>query len=77
MRGSLSVILMCCGDGVKGDFSEEKYGSYISFGRLKEYLQSELDKRYEKAAPGCREVSMDLARLDSKLQETKDFSQLR
>lgn len=70
---------------VEGGFNEEKYGPYIGLGNLKKYLQSELDKRYKEAAPAtlalleqrCREVSMDLARLDSKLEAAKDVSQLR
>ncbi|KAL6845577.1 hypothetical protein ACP4OV_025072 [Aristida adscensionis] len=72
-------------DNVKGGFNEEKYGPYIGFSCLRKYLESELQKRYKEAAPAtlalleqrCGEVSMDLARLDSKLQATSDVSQLR
>lgn len=72
-------------DGVKGGFNEEKYGPYIGFSRLRKYLESELQKRYKEAAPAtlalleqrCSDVSMDLSRLDSKLQATSDVSQLR
>uniref|UniRef100_J3L409 Dynamin-type G domain-containing protein n=1 Tax=Oryza brachyantha TaxID=4533 RepID=J3L409_ORYBR len=72
-------------DSVKGGFNEEKYGPYIGFSCLKKYLESELQKRYKEAAPAtlalleqrCSEVSMDLSRLDSKLEATSDVSQLR
>ena len=72
-------------DNVKGGFSEEKYGSHIGFSCLRKYLESELQKRYKEAAPAtlalleqrCSEVSMELTRLDSKLQATSDVSQLR
>ncbi|CAO1944975.1 unnamed protein product [Urochloa humidicola] len=72
-------------DNVKGGFSEDKYGSHIGFSCLRKYLESELQKRYKEAAPAtlalleqrCSEVSMELARLDSKLQATSDVSQLR
>ncbi|XP_062206853.1 dynamin-related protein 5A-like isoform X2 [Phragmites australis] len=72
-------------DNVKGGFNEEKYGPYIGFSCLRKYLESELQKRYKEAAPAtlalleqrCSEVSMDLSRLDSKLQATSDVSQLR
>ncbi|EES03602.1 hypothetical protein BDA96_03G318000 [Sorghum bicolor] len=72
-------------DNVKGGFNEEKYGSYIGFSCLRKYLESELQKRYKEATPAtlalleqrCTDVSMDLTRLDSKLQATSDVSQLR
>ena len=72
-------------EGVKGGFNEEKYGPYVGFSRLRKYLESELQKRYKEAAPAtlalleqrCSDVSMDLSRLDSKLQATSDVSQLR
>nr|CAB3474244.1 unnamed protein product [Digitaria exilis] len=72
-------------DNVKGGFNEEKYGSHIGFSCLRKYLESELQKRYKEAAPAtlalldqrCSEVSIELARLDSKLQATSGVSQLR
>jgi hypothetical protein len=72
-------------DNVKGGFNEEKYGLCIGFSCLRKYLESELQKRYKEATPAtlalleqrCSEMSMDLARLDSKLQATSDVSQLR
>lgn len=72
-------------DGVKGGFDEEKFGPFVGFGRLKEYLESELQKRYKEAAPEtlalleqrCGEVSSELNRMDTKIQATSDVSQLR
>lgn len=72
-------------DGVKGGFDEEKFRSHIGFSCLREYLESELQKRYREAAPAtlslleqrCREVTMELTRLDAKIQATSDISQLR
>ncbi|KAI4992843.1 hypothetical protein ZWY2020_007156 [Hordeum vulgare] len=72
-------------DGVKGGFNEDKFAPYIGFSCLRKYLESELQKRYKEAAPAtlalleqrCSDVSMDLSRLDSKLQATSDVSQLR
>ncbi|WVZ83099.1 hypothetical protein U9M48_030277 [Paspalum notatum var. saurae] len=66
-------------------FDEEKYGSCIGFSHLKVYLESELHNRYRATAPAtlelldqrCREVSMDLARLNRKLEAMSDVSQLR
>ncbi|KAM3332153.1 hypothetical protein ACQJBY_027773 [Aegilops geniculata] len=78
-------VLQHLRDGVKGGFNEEKFGPYIGFSCLRKYLESELQKRYKEAAPAtlalleqrCSDVSMDLSRLDSKLQATSDVSQLR
>lgn len=72
-------------DGVKGGFDEEKFGPFVGFGRLKEYLESELQKRYKEAAPAtlalleqrCGEVFSELNRMDTKIQATSDVSQLR
>jgi hypothetical protein len=72
-------------DGVKGGFDEEKFKSYIGFGRLRDYLESELQKKYKEAAPStlalleqrCSEVTCDLAGLDSKIEATSDISHLR
>ncbi|TVU06957.1 hypothetical protein EJB05_46994 [Eragrostis curvula] len=80
-----TIVLRHLRNMVEGGFDEEKYGSYIGFSCLKKCLESELDKRYKEAAPAtlalleqrCTEVSMDLARLDSKLKATSDVSQLR
>ncbi|KAL5564405.1 hypothetical protein UlMin_027569 [Ulmus minor] len=72
-------------EGVKGGFDEEKFKPFIGFGCLREYLESELQKRYKDAAPAtlalleqrCCEVSVELAKMDSKLQATSDVAQLR
>ncbi|PON40054.1 Dynamin superfamily [Parasponia andersonii] len=72
-------------EGVKGGFDEEKFRPYIGFGCLREYLESELQKRYKEAAPAtlalleqrCCEVTTELARMDSKILATSDVSQLR
>lgn len=80
-----SDVLRHLRDGVKGGFDEEKYRSYIGFGCLREYLESELQKRYKEAAPAtlalleqrCVEVSSELCRMDSKIQATSDIAHLR
>ncbi|KAG2396725.1 hypothetical protein LR48_Vigan08g016300 [Vigna angularis] len=72
-------------EGVKGGFDEEKFKSYIGFGRLRDFLESELQKKYKEAAPAtlalleqrCSEVTSELARMDSKIQATSDVSHLR
>ncbi|CAK9138239.1 unnamed protein product [Ilex paraguariensis] len=72
-------------DSVKGGFDEEKYRSHIGFGCLRDYLESELQRRYKDAAPAtlalleqrCREVTAELARMDSKIQATSDVAHLR
>ncbi|KAI5420408.1 dynamin-related protein 5A [Lathyrus oleraceus] len=72
-------------DGVQGGFDEEKFKSYIGFGRLRDYLESELQKKYKEAAPStlalleqrCTEVTCELAGLDSKIEATSDISHLR
>lgn len=80
-----SEVLRHLREGVKGGFDEEKFRPYIGFSRLKEYLESELQKRYKEAAPAtlalleqrCGEVSTELNRMDSKIQATSDVAQLR
>lgn len=72
-------------ENIKGGFSEEKYGPYVGFGSLKKFLENELQKRYKEAAPAtlallehrCSEVSMEMARMDFKLQATSDVAHLR
>ncbi|KAK6946709.1 Dynamin, N-terminal [Dillenia turbinata] len=72
-------------DGIKGGFDEEKFKPYIGFGCLREFLESELQKRYKEAAPAtlalleqrCIEVSSELAKMESKIQATSDVSHLR
>ncbi|KAK2992536.1 hypothetical protein RJ640_004310 [Escallonia rubra] len=72
-------------DGVKGGYDEEKYRSYIGFGCLRDYLESELQKRYKEAAPAtlalleqrCSEVTAELTRMDGKIEETSDVAHLR
>ncbi|XP_057473855.1 LOW QUALITY PROTEIN: dynamin-related protein 5A-like [Actinidia eriantha] len=72
-------------EGVKGGFDEEEFRSYIGFACLRDYLESELQKRYKEAAPAtlalleqrCNEVTTELARLESKIQATSDVAHLR
>ena len=72
-------------DGIQGGFDEEKFKPYIGFGRLRDYLESELHKRYKEAAPAtlalleqrCCEVTAELANMESKIQATSDIAHLR
>ncbi|KAJ0977407.1 hypothetical protein J5N97_012881 [Dioscorea zingiberensis] len=72
-------------ENIKGGFNEEKYGPSIGFSCLREYLEAELQKRYKDAAPAtlalleqrCGEITMELARLDTKLKVTSDVAHLR
>ncbi|PIA36634.1 hypothetical protein AQUCO_03300082v1 [Aquilegia coerulea] len=72
-------------EGVNGGFDEDKFRPFIGFGRLKDYLEEELQKRYKEAAPAtlalleqrCDEVSIDLGRMDSKIRATSDVAHLR
>ncbi|XP_051128749.1 dynamin-related protein 5A [Andrographis paniculata] len=78
-------VLQYLRDGVKGGFDEERYKSYIGFGCLRDYLESELHKRYKEAAPAtlaileqrCNEITVDLARTESKILATSDVAHLR
>ncbi|KAJ7948663.1 Dynamin related protein 5A [Quillaja saponaria] len=80
-----SEVLRYLREGVKGGFDEEKFKSYIGFGCLRDYLESELQKRYKEAAPAtlalleqrCSEVTFELVRMDSKIQATSDIAHLR
>ncbi|MCL7029003.1 hypothetical protein MKW94_007450 [Papaver nudicaule] len=80
-----SEILHHLREGVKGGFDEEKFKPFIGFGCLKEYLESELQKRYKESAPAtlalleqrCDEVTTDLARMESKIRATSDVAYLR
>ncbi|KAL2327642.1 hypothetical protein Fmac_021069 [Flemingia macrophylla] len=80
-----SQVLCHLREGVKGGFDEEKFKSYIGFGRLRDFLESELQKKYKEAAPAtlalleqrCSEVTSELARMDSKIKATSDVSHLR
>jgi hypothetical protein len=72
-------------ENIKGGFNDDKYGPYVGFGSLKKFLENELQKRYKEAAPAtlalldhrCNEVSLELARIDSKLQATSNVAHLR
>lgn len=72
-------------DAVKGGFDEEKYRSCIGFDCLRDYLESELQKKYKEAAPAtlalleqrCSEVTADLTRMEGKIQATSDVTYLR
>ncbi|KAG0495058.1 hypothetical protein HPP92_006052 [Vanilla planifolia] len=78
-------ILRHLRESVKGGFNEEKFGPYVGFGCLREFLEGELQKRYKEAAPAtlalleqrCSEVSAELGRVESKLQATSDVAHLR
>ncbi|CAI0381978.1 unnamed protein product [Linum tenue] len=80
-----SEILCHLRDGVKGGFDEEKFGTHIGFSSLRDFLESELQKRYKDAAPAtlalleqrCSEVGIELARMDSKIEATSDVAHLR
>lgn len=80
-----SEVLRHLRDSVNGGFDEEKYGPYVGFSCLRQYLESELQRRYKEAAPAtlalleqrCNEVSIELARVESKLQATSDVCHLR
>ncbi|KAM4103279.1 hypothetical protein ACJW30_06G067800 [Castanea mollissima] len=72
-------------DGIKGGFDEEKFRPHIGFGCLRDYLESELHKRYKDAAPAtlalleqrCSEVTTELGKMESKIQATSDIAHLR
>nr|GEW82244.1 dynamin-related protein 5A [Tanacetum cinerariifolium] len=72
-------------ENVKGGYDEEKYKSHVGFGCLRDYLESELQKRYKEAAPAtlalleqrCSEVTAQLSTMDSKIQATSDVAHLR
>ncbi|XP_021722822.1 dynamin-related protein 5A-like [Chenopodium quinoa] len=72
-------------EGVKGGFDEEKFRPFIGFSSVREFLESELQKRYKEAAPAtlalleqrCGEVTSELANMESKIQATSDVSHLR
>lgn len=80
-----SDVLRHLREGIKGGFDEEKFRPSIGFGCLREYLETELQKRYKEAAPAtlalleqrCSEVNTELARMDSKIQATSDVAHLR
>ncbi|KAB1216616.1 Dynamin-related protein 5A [Morella rubra] len=80
-----SEVLRHLSEGVKGGFDEEKFRPHIGFGRLRDYLESELQKRYKEAVPAtlalleqrCSEVTDELDRMDSKIQATSDVAHLR
>ncbi|KAK9049083.1 hypothetical protein SSX86_031950 [Deinandra increscens subsp. villosa] len=72
-------------ENVKGGYDEEKYKSHIGFGCLRDYLESELHRRYKEATPAilalleqrCSEVTAQLNLLDSKIKATSDVAHLR
>ncbi|WOK99306.1 dynamin-related protein 5A [Canna indica] len=78
-------VLRYLRDNVRGGFNEDKYGPFVGFNSLREYLETELQKQYKEAAPAtlalleqrCNEVSVELSRIDSKLQATSDVTHLR
>ncbi|RZC90619.1 hypothetical protein C5167_029752 [Papaver somniferum] len=69
-------------NGVDGGFGEEKFGKFIGFGRLKEYREAELQKRYRDSVPAtptlleqrCDEVTTYLARVESKIRAISDVA---
>lgn len=80
-----SEVLRHLREGVKGGFDEEKFRPFIGFNSVKEFLESELQKRYKEAAPAtlalleqrCSEVTYELAKMDTKIQATSDVAHLR
>ncbi|CAH9099973.1 unnamed protein product [Cuscuta europaea] len=78
-------ILRYLRECVKGGFDEEKYRSNVGFGCLRDYLETELQKRYKEAAPAtlalleqrCSEVTTEIAKMNSKIQATSDVAHLR
>ncbi|KAK7244279.1 hypothetical protein RIF29_39099 [Crotalaria pallida] len=80
-----SEVLHHLREVINGGFDEEKFGSHIGFVCLRDYLESELQKKYKEAAPAtlalleqrCSEVTAELAKLDSKIQATSDVAHLR
>ncbi|KAI4374700.1 hypothetical protein MLD38_012663 [Melastoma candidum] len=80
-----SEVLHQLREGIKGGFDEDKFKDYIGFSCLRDYLESELQRRYKDAVPAtlalleqrCSEVSSELNRMDSKIQATSDVTQLR
>lgn len=80
-----SEVLRHLSEGVKGGFDEEKFRPHIGFGRLRDYLESELQKRYKESVPAtlalleqrCSEVTDELDKMDSKIQATSDVAHLR
>ncbi|CAJ1978555.1 unnamed protein product [Sphenostylis stenocarpa] len=80
-----SEVLRHLREGVNGGFDEQKFKSYIGFSCLRDYLESELQKKYKEATPAtlalleqrCNDVTSELARMDSKIQATSDVSHLR
>lgn len=78
-------VIRCLRDTVKGGFDEDKYRSYIGFDCLRDYLESELQKKYKEAAPAtlalleqrCSEVTAELTRMEGKIQATSDVAYLR
>ncbi|KAG6689298.1 hypothetical protein I3842_11G167500 [Carya illinoinensis] len=78
-------VLRHLNEGVEGGFDEDKFRPYIGFGRLRDYLESELQKRYKEAAPAtlalleqrCSEVAAELDIMDSKIWVTSDIAHLR
>ncbi|XP_010273938.1 PREDICTED: dynamin-related protein 5A-like [Nelumbo nucifera] len=78
-------VLQHMRENINGGFDEEKFRPFIGFGCLKEYLESELQKRYKEAAPAtlallqrrCSEVTVELERINSDIQATSDVASLR
>ncbi|XP_076903647.1 dynamin-related protein 5A-like [Bidens hawaiensis] len=72
-------------NSIKGGFDEEKYKSQIGFNSLRDYLESELQKRYKEAVPAtlalleqrCSEVNTELNSMDTKIKATSDVAHLR
>lgn len=80
-----SEVICHLREGVQGGFDEEKFGPYIGFSSLREFLESELQRRYKEAAPAtlalleqrCSEVKSELSEMDAKIQATSDVAHLR
>ncbi|XP_076905564.1 dynamin-related protein 5A-like [Bidens hawaiensis] len=72
-------------NSIKGGFDEDKYKSQIGFNSLRDYLESELQKRYKEAVPAtlalleqrCSEVNTELNSINTKIKATSDVAHLR
>ncbi|MCO5605440.1 hypothetical protein L7F22_059624 [Adiantum nelumboides] len=72
-------------DNIKGGFDEEKFGDYIGFSNLKQYLELELQRRYKDAAAAtlavleerCSQVAKELSKLNDNIVAASDIASLR
>ncbi|KAG0589894.1 hypothetical protein KC19_1G056300 [Ceratodon purpureus] len=78
-------ILKQLRENVAGGFDEERFGNYVGFGKLRQFLEAELQRRYRDAAPEtmlllnhrCLEVQSELAIVEAKIKASADVTSLR